>query len=292
MNTTHAQLAKRLPSWIWKLGSQSYIKKDFPRHIFIETTATCNLTCGYCPRLKIRQDMDFELFRQIVDEATGFGPRSFSLHLFGEPLLYPRIFEAVRYIKHRNKRHTILLTTNGTKINDCIDDFVSCGIDQAFWTWRPEARFRESTVLRLKQWGKFRVRFIKEITPKEALEEWKDWNNVEGRVIHNYGGNISLEKFGATSTESTQRHPCYHLWLAPAVGWNGKILICCSDPHQKEVIGEFPNQSIAQAWNSEKLESIRASHLRGEYSGICATCDVWRNYPSMYFDFQLKGIKK
>ena len=291
MNTTHAQIAKNLPSWMWKLGSQAFIKKDFPRHLFIETTATCNLSCSYCPREKIRQDMDFELFRQIIDEAHRYGPRSFSLHLFGEPLLYKRIFEAVGYIKRRNKRNTVLLTTNGTKLNDCIDDFVSCGIDQAYWTWRPEARFRESTLLRLKQWGKFRVRFIDEITPEEARREWADWPNVEGRNIHNYGGTISVEKFSATPTKNGQRHPCYHLWLAPAVAWNGKILICCSDPHQKEVIGQFPQSSIAEAWNSDQMNSVRASHLRGEYEGICKDCDVWKSFPSMHFNFQLKGNK-
>jgi len=191
--------------------------------------------------------MDFELFRKIVLEASGYGPRSFSLHLFGEPLLYPRIFEAVRYIKERNSRNTVLLTTNGTLLNDCIDDFISCGIDQAYWTWRPEARFRESTVLKLRKWGKFRVRFIDEITPDRARKEWDKWPNVEGRRMHNYGGEIDTKRWdglrlklstkgsNSSAKTNTTRWPCYHLWLAPAVAWNGKFLMCCADPHQKEV---------------------------------------------------------
>lgn len=230
--------------------------------------------------------MDFDLFRQIIDEASGYGPRSFSLHLFGEPLLYPRLFEAIRYIKQRNKRHTVLLTTNGTKLNECIDDFVSSGISQAYWSWRPEARFTGATLLKLKKWGKFRVRFIDEVTPKEAYEEWKDWKNVEGRNLHSYAGKINLDKFGAKNIENGPAHPCYHLFLAPAVAWNGKILICCSDPKQEEVIGSFPEVSIAKAWNSEKLNSIRESHLRGKYSGICATCTIPQQYPDLFFRFQ------
>ena len=234
--------------------------------------------------------MDFELFRQIIDEATRYGPRSFSLHLFGEPLLYPRIFEAVRYIKQRNPRHTVLLTTNGTRLNSCIEDFISCGIDQAYWTWRREARFKPSTLLKLNKWGKFRVRFIKEITPPEAYEEWKTWRNIEDRHIHNWAGEINTSNFSAPPVDSNtkSRWACYHLWLAPAVAWNGNILMCCADPHQKEVLGHVPEQSVASVWQGDRLRSIRESHLRGEYGGICGSCDVWKQYPDIFFKWQKK----
>lgn len=236
--------------------------------------------------------MDFGLFRKIIDEASGYGPRSFSLHLFGEPLLYPRIFEAVRYIKERNSRNTVLLTTNGTLLNDCIEDFVSCGISQAYWTWRREARFTEATLLKLRKWGRFRVRFIDEITPDSARKEWDSWGNVEGRRMHNYGGEVNVNRFQRNKLKKTSsthvRWPCYHLWLAPAVAWNGKILICCADPHQKELLGHFPEESVASVWQGPKLQSIRQSHLRGEYSGICENCDVWREVPDMFFAWQKK----
>lgn len=279
----HAQLAKRLPSWLYKAGAQMYIDRLYPRHLFIETTANCNLSCSYCPREKINSNMDFNLFRKIIDEASGYGARSFSLHLFGEPLLYPHVFEAIAYIKQRNPNHTILLTTNGTKINECVDDLVRSGVTQVYWTWRREARFSESTVLKLRKWGKFRVRFIDEITPEKAREEWKDWGNVEGRRIHNYGGEIDLKRFGGESPKE-KRWPCWHLWLSPAVSWNGDFLMCCVDPHRKEVFGNINSETVSQAWN--KLEKVRESHLNGDYSGICEKCDVWREYPDLFYDFQ------
>ena len=233
--------------------------------------------------------MDFKLFRKIIDEASRYGARSFSLHLFGEPLLYPSIFEAISYIKQGNKNHTILLTTNGTKINDCIDDLVSSGTSQVLWTWRQEARFRESTVLKLRKWGKFRVRFIDEITPKEAREEWKDWPNVESRKLHNYANPELLKERGITLDEEKTRWACYHPFLSPAVAWNGKILLCCSDPKQDEVIGKFPEMSVAEAWKSDKIESIRKSHLARRYEGICKNCDVWKSTPDLFFSFQYTG---
>ena len=223
MITKHAQLIKRLPRWLYRLGAQSYIDRKYPRHLFIETTALCNLSCNYCPRERINQHMDFNLFRGIIDEATKYGPRSFSLHLFGEPLLYPRINDAINYIKKRNRKHTVLLTTNGTKLNELFDSVR--GADQILWSWRKEAKFTEETKEKLKKWGKFRVRFIKEVTTPEAYEEWKTWENKEVRSLHNYGGEIDLENFQSTPEEKLTRWPCYHLWLAPAVSWDGKKIL-------------------------------------------------------------------
>lgn len=282
MITTHAKFIKKLPSWLYKIGAQAYIDKEFPRHIFIETTANCNLKCEYCPRENIRDNMDFNLFKSIIDESSHYGPRSFSLHLFGEPLLYPKIFEAIEYIKNKNKSNTILLTSNGTLFERHIDALVSSRVDQCLWTYRPEPKWSEATIKKLKSWKAFTVRLINEVTSKEIKEEFLKWPRVEKRRLHNYGGNIKN-----TSQLIRKRWPCYHLWLAPAISWNGNFLMCCADPHQKEIFGNINKESIADSW--KKIEAVRQSHLKGEYSGICAKCDVWKEYPNLFFGFQHIG---
>lgn len=282
MNTVYADKIKRfLPSPVYKFLAKRYIDRQYPRHLFIETTATCNLSCSYCPREKIKAEMDFELFKDIIREASKYGKRSFSLHLFGEPLLYSKWREAIDFIKRENPAHTVLLTTNGTllEVGDVLDRLLSSGVDQVLWSWRKEVKFKEETKKRLKKWGKFRVRIIKELTPPEALEEWKTWPNQEERNLHNYGGEIDLERFGKKNEDSSKRWPCYHLWLAPAVAWNGKVLICCTDPHQKEVIGE---RNVHEAWIGKKLAEIRQSHIDGKFLGICKDCDVWKSTPNIF----------
>ena len=294
MVTPHAPWLKTLPSAVYKFGAQLWIDREYPRHIFLETTSACNLTCTYCPREARRDHMDFHLFRELVDEATRYGPRSFSLHLFGEPTLYPRWTEAVRYIKGQHRLHQVLLTTNGTTLNAKVDDLLACNPDLVLWSWRPEATFTPETKAKLRRWGKFRVRFIEEVTPKEAYEEWADWPNVEGRRLHNYGGDIDLSRFSmsatpgsvSTSAKIAPRHPCYHLWLAPAVAWTGDILLCCADARRQEVLGRFPSVTVAEAWQGARLQAIRESHLRGEYGGICKGCDVWQQYPDLFFKWQ------
>lgn len=285
MITQYAEKLKKLPGPLYKAAAQIYIDKIYPRHLFIETTASCNLKCDYCPRERINNHMDFELFKSIIDESAYYGPRSFSLHLFGEPLLYPRVWEAVRYIKTKNKQNTVILTSNGTLFERHADDIVKSDVDKIIWSWRPEAKFSDKLKERLRKWGRLTVRMIQETVPKEEKDYWGNWPNVETRSLHNYGGTVDLKKFGVQGTAGT-RYPCYHLWLAPAVAWNGNFLICCSDPHQKEVIGNLADISIAEGW--QKMEKIRQAHLNGQYNGICKDCDVWKSYPDLFFKWQKK----
>ena len=289
--TTLTNIVKKLPSPLYKLGSQAYIDKTFPRHIFIETTANCQLSCSYCPREKRQDNMDFSLFKSIVDECTEHGPRSFSLHLFGEPLLYPNILEAIGYIKKKDKRHTVLLTTNGILLNKFADSLVALGVDRIIWSYRKN-NFNDNTRRVLKKVGL--IRLLVEETPKDEFEKWKTFPRVEIKHLHNYGGHIDTSKWGFNLSEMDNRWPCYHLWLAPAIRWNGDITICCNDPHGKEATGTYGKDGydLYTFWNGDDINGIRSSHLKGEYKGLCKDCNVWRTYPNMFFGWQCKHEKE
>lgn len=289
--TTLTNIVRNLPSPLYKIAAQSYIDLDFPRHIFCELTASCNLSCAYCPREKRNENMDWELFKSIIDEANHYGPRSFSLHLFGEPLLYPRILEAINYIKAKNKRHTILLTTNGTVLNKFARRLLESGVDRIIWSWRHN-NFSSETIEVLKRIGM--VRLLIEETPKEEFEKWSKFPRVEVKHLHNYGGNIDVSKWGleedGNNLASGGRYPCYHLWLAPAVRWNGEITICCNDPNGRESWGVYNSVSsnLHSYWNSDHLRAVRESHLSGEYKKLCMNCSSWKAYPDIFFGFQKK----
>ena len=272
-------LIKRLPSWLYKFGAKLYIDYTFPRHIFIETTTRCNLNCWHCPRPKIEYDMEWGIFTKIIDEAKQYGSRSFSLHLFGEPLLDISLLSRIKYIKSANKKNNIILTTNGTIHNREVYDLV----DKIIITYRPTL----------------------DLTTRE---EWKhkimlrDFSNshipkgcqVEHKVYHNYGGNIGplVERSGSGLQNRSQgfdsltglRYPCYHLWLAPAIAYNGDILLCCNSPYHvvDSLLGDIKDISIADAWQSNILKQKREEQLNGEYNGICKNCNVWTTYPSIW----------
>lgn len=280
------QLARSLPSPLYKAAAQAWIDHEFPRHIFIETTANCNLACTFCPREKNDEHMEWNLFKSIVDECNHYGQSSYSLHLFGEPLLYPKILDAIAYIKGKNRHNTILLTTNGTVLNRFIDDLSRLKVDKIIWSWRRN-NFNDHTRDVLKKIGL--IRFLVEETPEGEIEKWEGFKK-EVKHLHNYGGAIDVSKWGLQRTQEN-RYPCYHLWLAPAIRWNGGITICCNDPvgiECKDVYGS--GVTLRDFWNGDRLGQIRESHMKGEYKGLCATCNVWKTYPDIFFDFQKKHV--
>lgn len=267
MVTKYAKFISSLPSFIFRPISQLWYDKEYPRHIFIELNSSCNLSCDYCPRKKESQNMDWDTFKGIIDEAREHGARSFSLHLFGEPLLYPRIIEAVEYIKRSNRNNTILLTTNGTLLSKNYQALVRAGCDKIVWSYKTGQVIPEEAY----SWEKVTIRFM----------DWeeKDFPRKEVRKAHNYGGKIDTSKFGVKNTDGS-RYPCYHLWYAPAVAVTGEILICCSDPKRESVVGKFPSTTLSQAW--KKMEIHRINQKAGNYNGICAKCDVWKAYPRTF----------
>lgn len=283
--TKFSSLARKLPSPIYKVLAQSYIDLDFPRHLFLETTANCNLSCAYCPREKRKEDMDYDLFKKIVNEASNYGPRSFSLHLFGEPLLYPRIIDAIRYIKSKNKRHVVLLTTNGTLLNKFAKELHE--VDRVIWSYRKN-NFDSNSLQLLRKKGL--VRLLIEETPKEEFKKWSKFPRVEVKHLHNYGGNIDVKKWGIDNLPIA-RYPCYHLWLAPAVRWNGEIVECCNiSKSGTEVLGTYGTTTIGDVWRGEKLMKLREAHKKGVYPGACNKCTSWQAYPDIFFSSQCQSV--
>lgn len=283
--TRYAQeIVRYLPSPIYKVFAQKWIDYRFPRHLFIETTTACNLRCGYCPREKESVHMEWSLFQKIIDEASQYGPRSFSLHLFGEPLLYPKFTEAVYYIKKKNGKNTILLTTNGTSIDRYALFIIESMVDEVIWTWRKEAEIPDFIVRRMGR--RFRARFLNGTYPKGEPDRWRNLGaKVEVKDLHNYGGNVKLR--GSAQNMEDLRYPCYHPWLAPAVSARGEILICCADPRRRMVVGNMNQQSFSSVWQSDLMHRIRKSLMIGkDLPNLCKECDVWRTYPDLWFKFQ------
>ena len=300
----------------YKLVSQHLIDYKFPRHLFVETTSFCNLQCKMCPRnsnpVKLGF-MDPALFKKIIDEAKQYGQRSFSLHLFGEPLLDKEIINRIEYIKSVNQENSIILTTNGVLLNsDLSKKLVKYGLDKiAISIHSPDKKtYQEITgkdgletveknimsLIEIKKelksnTPKIFLRLVKIKENRNQVEEFrKKWCKfplkIEIRDGHNYGGKIE----GMIKPKFKKRYPCYHLWFAPGVSWDGEISICCDDINREAVIGNANTSGISEVWQGEKIKEYRRLHLRGDFHEIplCKNCNVWEIYPDIFFKWQKK----
>jgi MoaA/NifB/PqqE/SkfB family radical SAM enzyme len=103
-----------------------------PRHLQLEVTSACNLSCAMClvryrPAVgRAEGAMPFELFRRVVDAVPGL--ERLTLQGLGEPLLHPEIDRMVGHAKARGIRvgfnsNAMLLTRRRA------DRLVALGLD-------------------------------------------------------------------------------------------------------------------------------------------------------------------
>jgi len=304
----------------YKIAAQRLIDQKFPRHAFVETTSLCNLACKMCPRNfnPVRLGtMDQSLFEKIIDEAARFGERTFSLHLFGEPLLDPKFTERIAYIKKANPRNSILLTTNGVLMNENISgSLIKYRVDKTIIsihspdaktyqsiTGRDQLKIAEENVkglVKLKKEAnaeKPKI-FLRLVRTKDNFNQVADFKKkwygypikIEIREEHNYGGQINH----APQRKPLRRYPCYHLWFSPGINWDGEVTICCDDVGRQAIVGNVKDGPLAGIWQGEAMQKYRQYHLRGEYYKIpiCRDCDVWQIYPDIFFKWQKRKNDK
>lgn len=302
----------RLP---YKVISQRLIDPRFPQHIFLESTNACNLKCCVCPRTTSSRDigcMDFFLFKKIVDEASVFGSRSFCLHIFGEPLLAPDLIKMIKYIKDKDGKNVILLTTNGVLLTQELSNkIIESGVDRLIVSvlaandrtyksltqldYLKKVEDNVENFLSLKRQKRKNkpivyVRMLKNENTNDEVKlfitKWSARNvMIDIREAHNYAGKVATNTF---KKKTTRRYPCYHLWFSPAVNFDGEVSICCCDWKREAVLGDVRKNTLSDIWQSGLIKKYRRFHLEGDYSKIplCARCDVWATYPDIFFEFQ------
>lgn len=299
----------------YKIIAQRMIDYKFPHHLFIETTNACNLKCKMCVRnmipLKIGS-INFDLFKKIMDESANYGSRNFCLHLFGDPLLSQDIVQIIKYIKSKNKKNTILLTTNGTLLTkEKSEEIIANNVDKIVISAHSADRKKYEDVtgvdmlekveeniknlIEIKKKSKKNTSriYLRMVVPNKNSEDVKIFRDrwrkypitVDVRELHNYGGKIENNFSKSTPIK---RYPCYHLWFSPGIAWDGEVSICCDDLERQAVIGDIKKSTMSEIWQGDKLKEYRKYHLRGEYHKIpvCKNCDIWKTYPDIFFNWQ------
>jgi MoaA/NifB/PqqE/SkfB family radical SAM enzyme len=102
------------------------------RRLTFELTTKCNIGCVWCYRHDphyqhiLNKDMPFELLEKIV-ENTQSKYRMIHIGGLGEPLLYPRIYDAIRLLKKLSDK--IKITTNNLFLTpEVVDKLTEAGL--------------------------------------------------------------------------------------------------------------------------------------------------------------------
>ncbi len=193
-----------------KIEDYNYFENSIsgPLCVDIETASICDLACPHCFReyiLTPDKIMDFNTYKEIINEITNMGVPSIKLNWRGEPLLNPQIGKFIKYAKSAGILE-VAINTNATKLDDKMSEtLISAGLDSIIYSFdggtkktyekmRP-GRFNKNkfedvykniknfSILKKKMKAKFPVTKIQMVLTDESRNEIDDFYNLFGQIV-------------------------------------------------------------------------------------------------------------
>lgn len=291
-----------------------------PLELIVEITNRCNLSCIMCPRASMKRPqgfMEFELFKNIIDQVKDSIELVYISGGLGEPLLHPYLPDMIKYC--RDNDVYVGLSTNCTLLTQ-----ERCGallnhpphlmllaLDAAtkklYEKIREGANY-EATMQNVEYFLKEKIRrrcrdphtIAQMIYMSENREEksyfydkWKGNKGVNGvrlkKYIHLHGAkyvpDISKE------LEQCETLSCILPWRQLNISWSGDLALCCRDLDFKYPIGNVNEVPIKELWNSKKMIAYRKALSTGQKKNtpLCKEClttktSVFTRFASICFD--------
>lgn len=260
-----------------------YVSK-FPDHVDIEISSTCNMKCPMCYTITYefkkdvkKQFMDFNLFKNIINECVRFGTYSIRLSLRGEPFLNRNVIEMIKYAKDSGIKEVSSLTNNLALTSEVFEKAMEAGLDWLTisfdglgktYEWiRKPARFEDSYG-KIKEYKRIKDRVnsrkpvikvqtvwpaIKDNARKylEAFEPYVDDIAINPLVdyLHKDEDIIYVDNF-----------VCPVLYQRMVISSDGVVLLCSNDEFCLHPVGDANNETLYSIWHGEKMTEARKIH--------------------------------
>lgn len=274
---------------------------DFPLHLDLESTNMCNLRCEYCTRNEMQDglgQMDFELFKKIIDEGSSCGLAAIKLNRRGEPLMHKELPRFVNYAKERGivdvqfNTNAMLLTEELSRelIDAGLDRIIFSvdGIDpEVFERMRLGAKY-ETVVQNIKRFVEIRDKKKKGLpltrvqmtTSEDNIQDVDEFIRIWQDVVNMISFNLirapmNTDNSPLGGSHSDKHYPCPQLWQRMAVYYNGDTVMCCGDWHKNYILGNAKDKSIQKMWLGERMQHARKIHKENRMSelSLCTECE-------------------
>jgi len=275
---------------------------SYPPYLQIEPTSICNYRCVFCfetdetftnKKNGHMGQMTLDLFKKVIDQAQG-NIEFISLASRGEPLACVDINKMLEYTI--GKFLNLKLNTNASLLDEkkC-HAILSGGIKTIVFSADAAT---EPLYSKLRVNGNL-SKVLKNIENFKKIKETKYPKNpiisrVSGVKFNDEQNINSMEKFWGdlvdqvafvnynpwensyTKAPNKITDPCTDLWRRMFVWWDGKTNPCDVDYKSLLSVGNHPNQSLEQLWQSKSYNMLRKKHLNKERSTIkpCSSCVV------------------
>ena len=220
-------------------------------------------------------DMEFALLVEISWQVTP--PIVISFHRDGDPLVYPRLGEALRLFQN----HPTSIVTHGQALSKRADEIIDNATTVTV-SVIPKDPDREIQLKSLRQ-------FIEKKGDSRPMLQLKFVGNVEDpapyealgvpiidRPLHNKGGSFHYVKREPPTPEI---RVCQDFLSKPTVNWRGDFFQCNRlDGNNDGLLGSLYANTLDELWNGPKRREWLKAHMAGRRdlaNPLCASCDYW-----------------
>jgi len=250
-----------------------------------------------CPREHLTrspQNMNFELYKKIVSEVAELGIPHVRLFLFGEPLLYPKLIDAIRFAKNAGIKYVDFNTNANLLSQEMAHKIADSGLDEIVFS---VDGFSKETYESIRIKGNY-DKCIKNIeyflgllkeenikmttliqtinfdAIKDEIERyklfWKDKVNLVSIAELNPVHGLVKE----VDYSGCKRVICNEAFYKMVVLSNGIVTTCCDDFNGELALGDIHKNTIEEIWNGAKWKKLRTDFTKLNYSEykICEKC--------------------
>ena len=266
-----------------------------PRQIAIEITNKCQLKCSGCFQetgYAKQKDMDIEFVKSIIDR-NDFNATIIP-YMWGEPLLYPHIFDMMEHVVRKKQRAYI--TTNGMLWNDDLFELITeqnriyqiiFSLDGVPWSKSIELcrKGTESfTVLHnIERFKKLKEKKGNNIDLcLKICHRGQDWGEIEDFIFFWLGTGIDYICVGRMLNQSgleLRREPCQYFNSMYMLIRADREIVPCMYNYDVSINNYFKigkleeNENLIEAYNKPVLLELREDQERGIFSGPCKNCN-------------------
>lgn len=292
--------------------SEKYLTETPPPPISvkIELMRSCNYKCEFCYHSQLSKNkgqMDFELYKKIIDELYSIGVKEIAPFFFGESFLSPILPDAIKYAKDKGFEY-VFCTTNGSVCTS--DKLLACmkaGLNSLKFSFNyaDEKQFSEKTKVSSKYFDivKNNIKEAKRIRDegnyncglyasyilydeyqkekmKTVLEEISPYlDEIYALPLYNQTSKIKQQKFTGGNQGRADNPvsplPCWTLFKEGHINYDGTVCCCCFSVGEEFTMGDLKTQSFMEIWHSEKFKELRRNHLKQNVIGtVCQNCII------------------
>ena len=286
------------------LAGSKKINFGYPPYLLIEPVSTCNLRCPFCfqtdksfTKKPFMGVIDFEFFKNIVDQADEMGTGAVTIASRGEPTMHKKYAQMLEYLNTKNNIFEIKTNTNGTYLNEeiChaifkynVTQVVVSGdhyIKEDYERLRLGSNF-EKVVKNVDMLFNIREEHYPDSLTEIRISGIDNERNLDRKKFKEFWikrsdhvtASFPLERWKTYENNVLPdiKDPCENLWDRMYVWFDGKVNPCDADYKSYLSYGNAKEYSLKELWNNKINSNIRNNHLNNKRNELnpCDRCGV------------------